>query len=620
MSYILEIHHIGISSGDATVIAVKQKNENDKNYTVKCKVLIDAGGESPMGDTQIIIAYCNKFFGDANFDYVVASHYHADHISGFFYVEGIEFEKFVDIGIYDAFKPINHKGQKLDNKTKYYADKMNGKERVEIPFIKNDKKHDDNKPLKLRLVNEEDAITLTCYCANGILANGTNVLGDKLNTSNSANGILANGTNVLKGKINTSNSANDHSLAWILKYNDFRYFTAGDLSGEDTARYVNVEGPLVKYLSEDILKENKIDVLKATHHGSAHNTYGNMKEENKMEVEGENSFVLDTLQPETIIVPCNQHKSLPASLFLSRVMNYYNKNNNRLQKIFFVNECEYPGRLKTNERAAKKSDFEKDIFKKISNIALLKNGWQLSNGVPTAIIVRSHGKVNDNDEKVKDPESAEQLFQNEKYEMFERKFKLGLKELEKRISKTIKLYPISKRYIDPQEKGQEPEITRVQEIMTNYFNEFAEKIKSTSDLKKDFWDSYPILSENQSEEDMAWQLLIAFNLIYKTNNHGTAPMDKIPLNRLSEVLTLSELITPFYDELSNYEKSGNTYEKGKLREAIMENIEEIKCRAVNKQLKKTTSRKRKRTDDSCFKPNKRQNKSKDYEIAIQTFF
>src|SRR5690606_22252262 len=121
---------------------------------------------------------------------------------------------------------------------------------------------------------DDPKITLTCYAGNGMLANGTNAL--KNSTTNRIKATNPGGEltedYILEKLYNVS--PNDLSLAFVLRYGDFIYFSAGDISGDlSLTRYRNIEEELIAYLNtldqqqgtEKIL--GRVSVFKATHHG-----------------------------------------------------------------------------------------------------------------------------------------------------------------------------------------------------------------------------------------------------------------------------------------------------------------------------------------------------------------
>jgi hypothetical protein len=163
--------------------------------------------------------------------------------------------------------------------------------RIPIPFIEKDFDLKDATPLELEL-GKGTGIKLTCYCANGMLANGTDVLGSQ------------------KSAKKKDISPNDVSLAMLLEWGEFRYLTAGDMSGDESLRaYYNIETALVEYLTNGPLKGGKkITVFKASHHGSEHSNQQDL---------------LTKLSPETIVISSHLKKSVPSPVFLERLSGYF---------------------------------------------------------------------------------------------------------------------------------------------------------------------------------------------------------------------------------------------------------------------------------------------------------
>lgn len=392
----LEIHHVGIAGGDATVIAVNYRVDGTEQPPVR--VLIDAGGESFADGPLRLASYVAAHFGTEPFDFAIASHYHADHIAGFQRC-GINFVRVVDMGGYAVgntrFEPVNPLGDLSEDSgvLKQYeyhvGDRIqssNGaRSRLNLPFIQKSNFSPDGAtlqggagPVEIRLVPGSADVTLTCYCAGGVLANGTNVLRSNVRTrllrsrqrkedesdlTAEEKQRLGELTTVELGKV----SPNDLSLAFILQWNDFRYWTAGDLSGDlSLTRYANVEEPLVEYLRGTAdLANRPITVMKATHHGSNHNNYPASitrtvnfgappprgEDDEAAPVNGVNKEfrakngkgLLDELKPETIVVPCNQMKGVPGGEFVTRLQAYCSAaQDQRTLTAAFVNECVYP--------------------------------------------------------------------------------------------------------------------------------------------------------------------------------------------------------------------------------------------------------------------------------------
>ncbi|MDD5277486.1 MAG: hypothetical protein PHR16_15570 [Methylovulum sp.] len=352
----LEIHHVNVTNGDGSIILVKQGD------TVLKKVLIDISGLNQ--GANLLDTYCSQYGIGNTFDYMAVSHYHKDHMTGILKAQP-KFEKYIDIGGYwqsaDMVNPRNqlHELSAAFNKYKDYIHKLSGTggeqpplsgsnyaTREAIPFIDAANYNKDGgckdpqilTPHEIVLYQSStDKISLFCVAADGVLADGTNVM--ELQSAEKQ----ANAQNKPASAVS---SPNNYSLAFILAWpaQDFYYYTAGDLSGDPSLQhYLNIEEPLVNYLKNGYLKDKPLSVLKADHHGSSYNTYGPYKNEKKEDVPG----FLDQLAPTTIIVPTNLLLGAPGSEFYSRVKTWgVNKNNNNPEEkdkacVYFVNECVY---------------------------------------------------------------------------------------------------------------------------------------------------------------------------------------------------------------------------------------------------------------------------------------
>jgi beta-lactamase superfamily II metal-dependent hydrolase len=294
----LEIHHLDVHGGDATVILVKDlEQDRDAGGKVICSVLIDAGAEQQ--GSAYLEAYLKSHLR-TNFDYMIATHYHEDHIDGLSKENSIRFTRFIDNGGYRDGKSEENAPNGVGAKPTcgVYNDykariethvTKHGAQRLKLPFV-NSTASADKVPVEITLGNPN--IKLVCYCANGILADGTNVLKPQADAK--------------RMQINP----NDLSLAVVLQWGDFRYLTAGDLSGDkDKKAYYDMESELVTYLrGEGIFHANAISVFKASHHGSEHSNQ---------------TGLLDLVKPRTVVVSVNQPKKVPAPIFLERLKTHY---------------------------------------------------------------------------------------------------------------------------------------------------------------------------------------------------------------------------------------------------------------------------------------------------------
>ncbi|MGZ5027447.1 MAG: hypothetical protein ACXWE9_08685, partial [Methylobacter sp.] len=195
----LEIHHISVSNGDATVIAVNELDEDNK--IIKSDLIfIDFGATEK--DISYIEKHCTKAFGNNyNVKYIIFSHSHWDHKGTFLGNKRSFFVK-ENTSIYHG-QPSN------DFDGKYH--------KLEELII-----NDDPKEIKIH-----DDISFTCYCASRKLPKKE--------------------INEFKTK-SKNKEPNNNSLVWVLEYKGFVYFTAGDLSGSISAQYMNMEKPVLDYL------------------------------------------------------------------------------------------------------------------------------------------------------------------------------------------------------------------------------------------------------------------------------------------------------------------------------------------------------------------------------------
>jgi len=215
-SQILTIHHIDVGQGDATFIQVA----NGKN------LLID-GGNRGKGNTTVL-PYLTAL-GVSSIDYVIASHYHSDHIGGL--NEVIEqlspdsIHAFLDRGFK---KPLP--------RSKVFAAYQSLVDRLPV--------HTAASPGQvIRLSN---AVTLQCVASDGATIHSDEQ--DGMTGGEPSNGLL---------------DENDRSLVWVLtsvhrfgqSTYSFRYFTGGDWSDTSNTTLPCAVGD--------------VDVMKVSHHGSA---------------------------------------------------------------------------------------------------------------------------------------------------------------------------------------------------------------------------------------------------------------------------------------------------------------------------------------------------------------
>lgn len=263
----LQIHHINIENGDATMIGIY--DQHARRYTAS--VLID-GGLSSAGN--YLLPYLQKL-GDTHFNYIILTHYHNDHYNGLnaLGTGQLTADSLVDPGGYD-FSQYFPTQPMLAQLTESKPASLNvaqqwltiiGRATIghylqgrseSLVSYGTSPKTDIGHQLRIGTLG---GIPVTLEC----LAGWGNTLGDQ--------GIVAD---PLPGKGN----ANNFSLAFILHCGEFRYFIGGDLGGSNDNLYIDQEDILTGYFAKEFpathsrdghtVKAGHICGFKADHHGS----------------------------------------------------------------------------------------------------------------------------------------------------------------------------------------------------------------------------------------------------------------------------------------------------------------------------------------------------------------
>jgi hypothetical protein len=340
-NYQLEIHHIDVTGGDCTFIVVR--NLDEINKPVIFSMLVDTGGVG--SGPKKMLKYLQDLFPEIlTINFFIASHYHDDHIRGVGYkskdgVRLLKFDKVLDIGDHNNFcypagrttfdENSRRKPGYIKNYYEFTRTFSTEKKSRLVPAFMNADSYKEGSTTKLGPfeITISDGNTFTGYTikiwsAKGVLANGTDVIGEQ------------------KNHTNTKIDANDLSIAFTIGHtNGLSYFSAGDLSGDPTLQhYVNVEGALLNYLKTSFPAGVKI--VKSTHHGSERNNHGQSSTSIGKSKTNFTPGFFDTLKPKVLIVPCNQAKQVPAVEFLrNRLVPYMTKNTG--VKTYFLNKVDY---------------------------------------------------------------------------------------------------------------------------------------------------------------------------------------------------------------------------------------------------------------------------------------
>ncbi len=231
----LEIHHVDIGQGDATMLV-----------SPSGKVVLFDSGETYWNsekDAQRISEYIQALTGAKEIDYYINSHIHLDHI-GYFEKSGIW--KLVNSDGFTISKSYIRDYNEILGSTsgtfgKFYNWMVSGgAAQINLELIDSSKT-----PFTIDL---GDGVTIDVLYVN-------------------AEGIIAPGN--YSGDANPP-SENDFSLVTVVRYGEFDEFIAGDLSGEDAwsrfgYHYTDIEttvGPLA----------GDVEVYRVNHHGSSHST------------------------------------------------------------------------------------------------------------------------------------------------------------------------------------------------------------------------------------------------------------------------------------------------------------------------------------------------------------
>ncbi len=239
----LDIHHIDVGQGDATFIVAK-----DSNGTVVNTVLLD-GGLKRNG--QPIITYITTVLNISRINYVIASHYDVDHVSGLAVVleyarknpGTLTVDSVMDRGLVLYNNP--KKGKAYKTQAALYG----ARRKTLVPGK------------KIILYNDLTGgtrtgaytISMDCLCVNG------NVYVDDSTNYNAVAAI-------------TNKDENDLSTGFILRYGKFKYLTCGDIGGKRGKQAATCDGSygcnFADLETNVIAVAGQVSAYKLNHHGS----------------------------------------------------------------------------------------------------------------------------------------------------------------------------------------------------------------------------------------------------------------------------------------------------------------------------------------------------------------
>jgi len=340
----LEIHHINVVGGDATLVLVLDQVGTGA-VTTKFRALIDSGAESngpaylksyleSIGQATKDRPSYNGTANQCHFDLIIATHLHTDHIRGFYSINMVP-ARFIDTAprnqdpasdpTYPDIGMRKNNARESAAYTSFITKAIaNGTTaRIPLPFTNLDNANDGfveiqglfpglaGTPLKIRIVY-----------ANGILAklgNGTERT-DLFRKYNDRTRLLKANTPLARTRYLDNSSPNDFSIASVWEWSSFSYYTAGDLSGDTKdsgvpQTYMDLEQFVIGGLKTagwlNGGSRTGYDAVKISHHGSSHSTF----------VTNTTSF-LKEVQPKLMVVPTNQKKQVPGDKYLERAKTY----------------------------------------------------------------------------------------------------------------------------------------------------------------------------------------------------------------------------------------------------------------------------------------------------------
>lgn len=237
----LQIHILDVGQGDCTLI-ISPTGET---------LLFDAGTNG-IG-TGVVIPYLQNL-GLTALDYIACSHYHVDHIGGIDEVVNY-------LGIDSVRVAVLDRGWSYTTAT--YSD-------YESAVAPKRRTIYDGE-----IIDLGGGVTVTCVAVNG-------------------NGVLS-------PPFDTQYNENDLCVSLLVRFGDFEFFVAGDLSGVNSSYYHDIETSVAPELGD-------IDVYRVNHHGSASNS---------------NTTFVSTLLPEVSIISVGTNSyGHPTQTVIDRLVNY----------------------------------------------------------------------------------------------------------------------------------------------------------------------------------------------------------------------------------------------------------------------------------------------------------
>jgi beta-lactamase superfamily II metal-dependent hydrolase len=309
MPWSLEIHHIDVGQGEATLILALRRNAGG-GVIQRRAALIDGGlyGQGATVHGYLVAQHV------AQLNVMVATHYDKDHYQGLRYLlnqAGAAANLYANTVIFDQGEQgnIDRFGLVMNRETDYIryrnAITSRGARSHATANVSSKAFHPAGWQAPSWLVNQEllwrnnagaaiavpaNAPTITCVAANQFVA-----------TNGGGNAFVFGGLSL--------DDRNRSSLAFLVEFNNLRYYTGGDLESTQEDR-------LGQFLNAGNNPAGAVHAMKASHHGSQYST--------------SNAF-LNRLRPRAAFISCGATNSFnhPTQAVINRlhakatIQNYY---------------------------------------------------------------------------------------------------------------------------------------------------------------------------------------------------------------------------------------------------------------------------------------------------------
>ena len=325
----LEIHHINIGDGDCTLIAVKQLEKN--GWIVKANVLIDGGVHSGKTLRDYLSGHglTHKAKDRPMIDYLIITHYHADHTNGLEHLLRSEVGTVIDTDACLGKKSLSPAYMASGARRFARSDELRNMKKYDLPkeifFSSEAVKSKNARSFSLSLWGSgASQITLRCLAGAGVVLGGPQ------------KEYVIDPIGMAAEKKKDRIDPNSTSMAFLLEWSNsgpgkFCYLTCGDLTREQMKALL--ENNLVIQFKRKTKRDDLL-MLKINHHGSY---------ENNFFADQPSGGSIYDLKPDKVFLPAAQQRwGLPSDDFLVSLLemekSYKSKEEQKEMSVFFTNQ------------------------------------------------------------------------------------------------------------------------------------------------------------------------------------------------------------------------------------------------------------------------------------------